>query len=233
MTIALIGSGEYLPPMQPVDLDLVRRLGKPARVVCLPTAAGKEGAERIDYWARLGVEHFTRMGVECEALPVIDFHSANDPGAARIIGEANFVYLSGGNPAYLYSSLAGTLVWEAILSVLAVGGILAGCSAGAMVMGGKIIGFPISRPAFNLLPGAVVIPHYDEFPGRLLSLLRWLAGKRATIVGIEANTALLYDGEHCEVLGSGGVTYWDTDRKLRFHHGHRFVWSHSVNIRRI
>ncbi len=42
MTIALVGSGEYLPPMEAVDRDLIRRLEKPARVVCLPTAAGKE-----------------------------------------------------------------------------------------------------------------------------------------------------------------------------------------------
>jgi cyanophycinase len=226
MMIALIGSGEYLPPMEPVDLDLLRRLGKPARVVCLPTAAGKEGAERIGYWSRSGVEHFTRLGAECQALPVIDLPSANDPGHAHTIGEANFVYLSGGNPAYLYRSLAGTLVWEAIRSVLAGGGILAGCSAGAMVMGGKIIGFPISKPAFNLLPGAVVIPHFDEFPAGMLSLVRRLVGKRTPIVGIEANTALLYSGDHCEVLGSGGVTYWDTNAKQRFVHGHRFAWSH-------
>ena len=230
MMIALIGSGEYLPPMEPVDLDLLRRLGKPARVVCLPTAAGKEGAERIGYWSRLGVEHFTRLGAECKALPVIDFHSANDPGLAQTIGEANFVYLSGGNPAYLYSSLAGTLAWDAIRSVLAGGGILAGCSAGAMVMGGKIIGIPVSKPAFNLLPGAVVIPHYDEFPGRMLPLLRRLVGKRAPIVGIEANTALLFDGGHCEVLGLGGVILWDADRKLRYTHGQRLVCNHSVNM---
>jgi len=226
MTIALVGSGEYLPPMEAVDRDLIRRLGKPARVVCLPTAAGKEGAGRIAYWSQLGVEHFTRLGVEVSTLPVTDLHSANDPQHALVIEQANFVYLSGGNPAYLYSSLAGTLAWEAILSVLADGGILAGCSAGAMVMGGKIIGFPVSKPAFNLLPGAVVIPHYDEFPRWMLSLLRWLAGKHSRFVGIEANTALVSDGEHCEVLGSGGVTYWDTNAKQRFVHGHRFAWSH-------
>jgi len=227
MTIALVGSGEYLPPMEPVDRDLLRRLEKPARVVCLPTAAGKEGAERIAYWSQLGVEHFTRLGLEVSTLPVIDLRSANDIHLAQIIEQANFVYLSGGSPGYLFSSLAGTLAWEAILSVLADGGILAGCSAGAMVMGGKIIGFPVSKPAFNLLPGAVVIPHFNEFPKQMLFLLRQLAGKRTTIVGIEANTALVSDGEHCEVLGSGGVTYWDTNEKHRFLQGHRFTWRHQ------
>ena len=45
--LALVGSGEYLPPMDPVDRILLSRLPGPPRVVCLPTAAGTEGAERI------------------------------------------------------------------------------------------------------------------------------------------------------------------------------------------
>ncbi len=57
-TLALVGSGEYLPPMEPVDRLLLARLGGEARVVCLPTAAATEGAERIRYWSELGVRHF-------------------------------------------------------------------------------------------------------------------------------------------------------------------------------
>ena len=49
-TLALVGSGEYLPPMESVDRCLLSRLTGPARVACLPTAAGREGAERIEYW---------------------------------------------------------------------------------------------------------------------------------------------------------------------------------------
>ena len=60
--IAMVGSGEYLPEMEPVDRYLMEQLGEPARVTCLPTAAGTEGAERIAYWSDLGVEHFTAMG---------------------------------------------------------------------------------------------------------------------------------------------------------------------------
>ena len=48
-------------------------------MVCLPTAAGTEGSERIAYWSRLGVDHFTRLGASAEAVPVIDRASADDP----------------------------------------------------------------------------------------------------------------------------------------------------------
>ena len=33
--LALVGSGEYLPPMEPVDRFLLSRLEDPLRVVCL------------------------------------------------------------------------------------------------------------------------------------------------------------------------------------------------------
>ncbi len=224
MTIALVGSGEYLPPMQPVDRGLINRLGEPARVVCLPTAAGKEGAERIDYWSRLGVEHFTGLGAQVELLPVIDRQSADDPQLAELVARANFIYLSGGSPGYLYSSLSGTQVWAAIQSVLAAGGTLAGCSAGAMVLGGKIFGFPRWTSGFNLLPGTTVIPHYDEVPTWLVRPLRWLADSRSAVLGIEGDTALIVDGNHHEVLGAGGVTVWNIHGKVRYTHGQQPIW---------
>ncbi len=45
--LALVGSGEYLPPMEAVDRFLLGWLKCEAQVICLPTAAGTEGPERI------------------------------------------------------------------------------------------------------------------------------------------------------------------------------------------
>ena len=217
--LALIGSGEYLPAMEAVDRDLISRLPAPARVVCLPTAAGKEGPDRIAYWSRLGADHFTRLGAEAEALPVVDRSSADDPTLASAVGRANFVYLSGGKPDYLHRTLEGTLVWEAIRSVLAGGGLLAGCSAGAMILGEKFFGFPGWRPGFNFLPGMTIIPHYDEIPEAMLAPIHLVAGKDLAILGIEGNTALVQTEDGYEVLGSGGVTLWNRVGKTRFTRG--------------
>jgi cyanophycinase len=214
--LALIGSGEYLPAMEPVDCELLRRLPKPPRVVCLPTAAGKEGTERIAYWSRLGVAHFTSLGVWVEALPVIDRTSANDAGLANMIKTANLVYLSGGKPDYLYSTLQGSLVWKAIQSVLEDGGLLAECSAGAMILGQTFYGFPGLKPGFNFLPGVTVIPHYDEIPESMLKPVRLLTGNNLTILGIEGNTALVQCGEQYDVVGSGGITVWNRLGKIRY-----------------
>jgi cyanophycinase len=217
--ITLAGSGEYLPAMEPVDRYLIGRLSRPPRVVCLPTAAGREGSERIAYWARLGVEHFTRLEAVVVSLPVIDKESANDALLADAIAAANFVYLSGGKPDYLYNTLAGSLAWEAILAVLADGGILAGCSAGAMILGEKFYGFPGWKQGFNFLPGVTVIPHFDEIPQSIVKPLHLLTRNDLAMLGIEGKTVLVQCGGQYEVVGSGGIHVWNKRGKTRYTSG--------------
>jgi len=218
-TLALVGSGEYLPPMEPVDRFLLSRVQGEPRVVCLPTAAGLEGTERIGYWSRLGVEHFTRLGARAEAVEVIDRATANDETFAAHIRRANFVYLSGGKPDYLFKTLTGTPVWSAIVQVLENGGVVAGCSAGAMIFGEQYPSFPTMWPwqrAFNFLPGAIILPHYDEFGDGFGKFVRTMLPRGATLLGIEGNTALVSSDGKFEVSGSGGVTVWNRKQKKRF-----------------
>ena len=150
-TLALVGSGEYLPPMEPVDRLLLARLAGEAHVVCLPTAAGTEGAERIRYWSELGVRHFAGLGAQAEAVPVIDRPTAHDASCVARIEAANFVYLSGGKPQYLYDTLAGSPAWAAIMRVLEGGGVVAGCSAGGDDLRGALGAL---GPASRLQPAA-------------------------------------------------------------------------------
>lgn len=222
--LALVGSGEYLPPMEAVDRHLLAQLGKPGRVACLPTAAGTEGAATIARWSEMGVAHFTQLGAQAEAVPVVDAASANNPDFAERIRAANFIYLSGGKPTYLYETLHGSLAWQAIQDVLAQGGILAGCSAGAMIMGTRIPGFPRWQTAFSLLPQAVVIPHFDEISAGMVKLARFLSARSLTLLGIEGNTALVANNSHYQVLGSGGVTVWNQRQKRRYVQGETLEW---------
>ncbi len=68
--INLVGSGEYLPVMKDVDrylLDSLNVNGRKPRVVCLPTAAGKEGDSSVNCWSNMGIQHFTELGAEVNA----------------------------------------------------------------------------------------------------------------------------------------------------------------------
>src|SRR5512147_555046 len=97
--IALLGSGEYLSVMDEVDKHLLANCnadGRKPRVVCLPTAAGQEGEASVNRWSKMGVEHFTRLGADVEAVPVVDAESAHEQSHASRVEEADIVYFSGG-----------------------------------------------------------------------------------------------------------------------------------------
>ena len=221
----LVGSGEYLPEMDPVDRVLLAELGQHPTVVCLPTAAGTEGAERIRYWSQLGVNHFNHLGAVARAVPVITRQDAQDNGLAEQVRQAEFVYLSGGRPDYLFGVLRDSLVWQAIQDVLERGGILAGCSAGAMIMGAKIPGFPRARPAFNLLPeNVMIVPHFDEIPGLLVRFVWLLTSSRMRFVGIPGSTALVVQDSQGKVLGKGSVELWGKEGRRTLRPGEVVHW---------
>jgi cyanophycinase-like exopeptidase len=141
-TVALIGAGEYLPTMLPVDKALIERLNSSVRVVVLPTASAPDGRAVAERWARMGVEHFTQLGVAVEPVMLLHRAHANDPEVIAQLAVANFVYFSGGKPRYLLETLQRTTAWQTILNIYSAGGVIAGCSAGAMVLGDQIFDFP-------------------------------------------------------------------------------------------
>jgi peptidase E len=213
--LAVVGSGEYLPPMADVDRQLLELVNRPARVVCMPTAAGREGDAMIDSWMQRGVDHFSGLGAAAASVRVWDRSSANDAALARRIAGADLVYLSGGNPAYLHRTLAASLAWEAILDVVARGGLLVGCSAGAMVQGESFAGVPRRHQGFGLWPGVHIVPHFDQIPAPIVWALRLAVGRRQTLVGVSRNTALVQDSGTYHVIGQE-VTVWTRTHKRRY-----------------
>lgn len=216
--LALVGSGEYLPPMEPVDRYLLSRLEPPVRVVCLPTAAGQEGPERIEYWTGLGERYFQSLGVEVQTVPILNRTHAHEPRLVEPLQSANFAYLSGGKPEYLYQALEGTKTWQALLDLHQRGGVLAGCSAGSMIMGARTLGFTSLGPGFDLLPETVVLPHFDEFGSMMLRLAK-LRARGYRLLGIDGNTALVIDEEGQRVVGAGAVTVLADSSEKRYHGG--------------
>jgi cyanophycinase len=163
--------------------------------VFLPTAAGEEGSERVDYWLRLGTEHYRRLGAEPVPLKVLDRRDADDETMAAQVAGAGLVYLSGGNPGYLADTLRGTVVLEAILAAWRAGAALAGCSAGACALTAVAddTRTGAARPGLGVVPGLVVLPHFDRIerwrPGIVSDgAARLVAGQ--TLVGIDEDTAL-------------------------------------------
>ena len=217
--LCLVGSGEYLPAIDPVDRFLFDQLEQEPRVICLPTAAGTEGRNRVQYWMDLGETHYKKLGVHVKSLPVVDSDSANSAEFAELIEQANFIFLSGGRPDYLRNVLAGSLVWQAAIKVHQRGGILAGCSAGAMIMGKGFPGWPRWQKGFGLLDDAVIVPHFDELPPLFIGGLKRFVRRGDIMLGIDGSTALIIDGERRFVRGQSGVTVLTSDSSRRYVEG--------------
>ncbi|MBI3152747.1 MAG: Type 1 glutamine amidotransferase-like domain-containing protein [Chloroflexi bacterium] len=231
--IALLGSGEYLPVMDEVDAYLLTNSGadgRKPRVVCMPTAAGQEGDASVTRWSKMGVEHFTRLGADVRAVPVTDAESANEQSHASAVEEADVVYFSGGDPTYLHQTMKDSLVWKSAQKVWERGGVYAGCSAGAMILGREIPDFRAmglrSISAFEVLPVAFVIPHFDAIPGiwkPFIAILRRRLKAGEIMIGVDENTAIIGKlNEAWTVMGKAQAHVFTKDGSRSYGIGEKF-----------
>jgi len=226
--IDLVGSGEYLPAMNEVDrylLDSLNLNGRKPRVVCLPTAAGREGDSSINRWSNMGIQHFMELDAEVNALRIIDEDSANDPHWEPFLEEADLIYFSGGDPGYLYQTMKGSRAWSAAQRAWQRGAIYAGCSAGAMILAKRMPSFRLAgtQEGFGIVPATFIVPHFDAIPGIwkpiVMGLQRQLK-KGEYMLGVDENTALIgkLSGEWI-VKGKSKVQVFKRDGKTSYTNG--------------
>ena len=226
--IALVGSGEYLAVMDNVDrhlLDSLNLNGRKPRVVCLPTAAGREGHASINRWSSMGIEHFQKLGAEVSALRIIDRASADDVQWESLLEEADLVYFSGGDPGYLHQTLNGSRAWRAARRAWERGAVYAGCSAGAMILAKRMPSFRLAgtQAGFGLLPAMFIVPHFDAIPGiwkPIVFALQKQLKKGERMIGVDENTALVGRlGGEWSVMGQGKVHIFTREGHLTFTNG--------------
>ena len=216
-SLALVGSGEYLPAMAELERTLIEdglRRGKEPLFIQIPTAAGQESLERLKYWEELGKSQAEALGIKQVFLPIFDRKAAENFDYADLVSRGALVYISGGDPHYLANSLLGTAVGDAIRESWQSGSSLAGCSAGAMVMSAHVPHFRFSRneptPGLSLIPRVRVIPHFDKYfrciPESSAERLTQLP-EGSVLIGIDELTALVKrsEEENWQVHGKAKV----------------------------
>lgn len=200
-SLALVGSGEYLPQMREFEQSLINdglANNKQPIYVQIPSAAARESENRINYWRSLGQAAAKSLDVTQDFLPIFTREDADNPELLKNVDGAALIYLSGGDPHYLAQTLRDTLLWDLILKNWQSGGSLAGCSAGAMAFSGYVPHFRLSRAqptqGFGLLKEVRVIPHFDKFfkwiPDSAAKHLLDLPGD-STLIGIDEDTAVV------------------------------------------
>ena len=180
--------------------------GKDAAVAIIPAAAAPDNNHH--HAGRNGVEWFKRIGANNVAsLLVIDHASAQNQELAEQLSCSRLIYLLGGFPAYLAQSLAGTRCWQSIRRVYQNGGVIAGSSAGAMVLCEHFYD-PFEqqiRSGLNLMPATCVIPHHNTAGSRWIERLKSQLPD-AILLGIDEETGLIND------VSAGGWTVYGGGR---------------------
>lgn len=212
--LVLCGSGEFTPAMADVDRDILADLGaRRARVAIVPTAAGLEDTPKS--WVEMGTAHFAHLGADAIGVMVLDRGDAEDPRHSASIANADWIYFSGGKPGYVVETLTGTPFWAAVVARHRAGALLAGASAGAMMLGSRTLHFPDGiaesglprrvavRDALGLLPGIFVAPHFDAVPAELWRSWVHIWPERHRMLGIDEDTAIVESADGWSVVGKG------------------------------
>ena len=235
-SLALVGSGEYLPEMLELEKllfdDGVQR-GKQPRFIQIPTAAGLESKERLRFWEDLGKRQADRLGAESVFLPVFNRHDAEDSFFAEQLDDAALIYLSGGNPSHLAFSLRGTPLGRTLFEAWQSGSSVAGCSAGAMALCSKVVGLRLMNEGtegLGFVPHMQVLPHFDRYfrwvPERAITKLV-KDTEDATLVGIDELTALVSRGDGLwQVHGRACVHILNTHHKRQHSHDEYVTFEH-------
>lgn len=227
--LLLAGGAEFGGQMAEPDRRALELAGGfTAPVSIIPTAAAPDHNHRRA--GSNGENWFRRLGARNVAVvPVIDPVSANTPDLAEQIRQARLIYLLGGFTGYLGETLRGSLCWQAMLEAYAAGAVLAGSSAGAMVLCQYYID-PARQQVnegLNLLPNTCVLPHHNTFgqhwAPRISALL-----PDTVLLGIDERTGMIDDnpGERntsWSVYGQGAITIYRRRRTSVYGPGQQFT----------
>jgi cyanophycinase len=210
--LLLEGGAEFGGRMRDPDLKAIELAGgfdAPIRII--PTAAAPDHNDQRA--GNNGIRWFERLGAkDVISLPLVDKVSANDENLATSLREAKLIYMLGGFTGYLGETLKGSAAWNAVLEAYGQGAVVAGSSAGAMVMcefyydpsQGKVV------DGLSLVPHSIVMPHYNTFGKNWAS--RLLEISQVTLIGIDEYTGMLNDNSQTwTVYGAGSVSLYRND----------------------
>jgi cyanophycinase-like exopeptidase len=147
-----------------------------------------------------------------------------DQGLAARIEDANVIYMTDGDVEYLYNTLQFSNAWAAIGNVIELNGVVAASGASATMFGERSPGSALrSGPAFNILPGSVIVPDYEAMSSISMRVRRFRS-RRFAYLGIDRHTALFNQDFQFTVVGEGGVTVWSKLRHETRDDGDPVVW---------
>ncbi len=228
-SFALLGAGEFEDWHASIDRELLSVAAGDGRVLIAPVASAPEGDDVFASWAAKALDHYGRLGIQVQVLPVKTREDAARPEVVAMLEDASLVFFSGGNPWYVAETLRETPLCRRLWERLDDGLAYVGCSAGVACLTERTYDSDsddmeqVFRRGLGYARGVMFGPHWDV-------LEDWVPGAREAIVaslvdgevlvGLDERTAIVGDGERWTVRGTAGVhvlddawtTYRDGDR---------------------
>lgn len=199
------------------ELEILRTVAEHVGTgtLCIVSVASTVGDELWADYSRV----FKKLGIKkLTHLDVVHRTEAIDQKALKAVKSADAVFFTGGDQLKITSEIGGTAIAERICEIFENGGVVAGTSAGASVMGEIMMVAGESDKTFriggglNMAPGLgfakrlLIDQHFAE-RGRIGRLLAAVAhNPRYLGIGIDEDTAIVMDESKCfKVIGSGAV----------------------------
>ncbi|MGH2597516.1 MAG: Type 1 glutamine amidotransferase-like domain-containing protein [Actinomycetota bacterium] len=214
-TFALMGSGEFEPWSAEMDRQVLDRADGDGRVVIMPTASAREGDAVFDDWAEKGLAHYASLGIPAEVVPLKTRDDASRPELIAQLEGASVAFFSGGNPAYLCTTLRDTPFWSELRAAMDRGLAYVGCSAGIACLGDRApdsaaedLGESVWKPGLGVFPGAWFGPHWDALDSFVPGLTDFIVSSVPAgdvLFAVDERTAAIGDGAEWSVVGAAAA----------------------------
>ena len=210
-TLIIIGGREDKKGDMPILREIAEQT-KDGKMVIVTVASEVPGLIWTDY-KRI----FTSLGVKKIIHFSIDHHQeALDIKKLRLFDGVRTVFFSGGDQVRLTSKIGGTPVFDRIMEIYHKGGLVAGTSAGAAIMGRTMlvgeeggeshkVGNWMMAPGLGFIEDLIIDQHFAQ-RGRIGRLLGAVALNPGILgIGIDEDTAIVVKGDHFKVIGANAA----------------------------
>ena len=160
---------------------------------------------------------FRELGLrKVDHLEISGPDDARDPALMKVLENASSIFFTGGDQLKITTKIGGTPIEDSILKIFNSGGLIAGTSAGASVMGQTMlvgggnseshkVGNWMMAPGLGLASGMIIDQHFAQ-RGRIGRLLGAVALNPGILgIGIDEDTAVLVENGFFQVMGSNAV----------------------------
>lgn len=210
-TLIIIGGREDKTGSMEILREIAARTGPHKMVIA--TLASQIPHEVWPDYQRV----FGRMGVtEIEHFFIDQHHQASDPAHLRLFDNAHTVFFTGGDQLKITTKIGGTPIYHRIMQIFKNGGIIAGTSAGAAMMGTTMlvgrddgethkVGNWLMAPGLGFADEMIIDQHFAQ-RGRIGRLLGAVAMNPGVLgIGIDEDTSIILQGNQFQVLGTNAI----------------------------